>query len=459
MLRLPMPSLSQFARSSVLAILIFAAIFFTSQAAQAMRIQKVVSPAGIEAWLIEEHRVPLITMEFGFDRAGALQDPADKPGRAHFLSGMLDEGAGDMDAQAFQQRLEELAIRLSFDAERDNFSARLQTLSANRDEAARLLRLALTEPRFDEDAVARIRGQILTSLKFDAEDPNKVATRAWFERAFDSHPYSRSPRGTIESVEAITADDLRAAMRDGFARANLKVAVVGDITAEELAPMLDEIFSGLPESASLKTIPDTSLDQDAESDVVRMDVPQSVARFGLPAYKRHHEDFYAAYVLNYIIGGGGFASKLMEEVREKRGLAYSVFTYLYPLDHAGLMIGGVATKNEAVNQSMDVIRGVFSDIADNGVSDETLMYAKQYLVGSYALRFDTSSKIAQQLLGIQLDELGMDYFEKRNSYIEAVTQDDIKRVAADLLKPERLLTVIVGDPPAGEEKEAAAPRG
>ncbi len=438
-----------------LSVLAFIAVLFvTSHPAHAMRIQKVVSPSGIEAWLVEEHRIPLITMEFGFDGAGAKQDPQGKAGRAHFLSGMLDEGAGDLDAQAFQQRLQDLAIRLSFDASRDNFTGRLQTLTANKDEAARLLRLALTEPRFDSDALSRIRGAILTDLKFAQQDPEKVATREWFELAFGDHPYARPTKGTLETIEAMTADDLRGAMQGGFARSNLKIAVVGDITAEELAPMLDEMFGPLPENASLNKVSQTDLAVKVEPEIVRMDVPQSVARFGCPAYDRHHEDFYAAYVLNYIIGGGGFASKLMEEVREKRGLAYSVFTYLYPLDHSGMMIGGVATKNESVKQSIDVIREVLADIAENGVSDDTLMYAKQYLVGSYALRFDTSGKIAQQLLGIQLDELGIDYFDKRNSYIEAVTQDDIKRVATDLLKPERLITVIVGQPQMGSE-----PRG
>jgi len=281
-----------------------------------------------------------------------------------------------------------------------------------------------------------------------------VATRQWFERAFGEHTYARPTKGTLETVEAINAADLRAAMQDGMARSNLKIAVVGAITAEELAPMLDEMFAGLPDEAKLQPVAKADLAMKPEPAIVEMDVPQSVARFGCPAYDRHHEDFYAAYVLNYIIGGGGFASKLMEEVREKRGLAYSVFTYLYPLDHAGMLIGGVATKNEAVEQSIDVIRNVLSEVAENGVSDDTLENAKQYLVGSYALRFDTSGKIAQQLLGIQLDELGMDYFDKRNSYIEAVTQADIQRVAADLLEPERLITVIVGQPEMRSE-----PRG
>jgi len=452
MLRSPALMVRFLRAASVLAFI--AILFATSQSAHAMRIQKVVSPSGIEAWLIEEHRVPLITMEFGFASAGAKQDPQGKTGRAHFLSGMLDEGAGDMDAQAFQQRLEDLAIRLSFDAGRDNFTARLQTLSANKSEAARLLNLALSAPRFDADSVERIRGSIATDLKFSKEDPGQVATREWFALAFADHPYARPTKGTLATIENIGADDLRAAMAEGFSRANLKVAVVGDITAEELAPMLDDMFAGLPEQAALQEVPEAALASKSEPQIVEMNVPQSAARFGLPGYKRHHEDFYAAFVLNYIIGGGGFASKLMEEVREKRGLAYSVFTYLFPLDHAGLMIGGVATKNEAVGESIEVIREVLADVAENGVSDETLMYAKQYLVGSYALRFDTSGKIAQQLLGIQLDDLGSDYFENRNTYIEAVSQEDIKRVAADLLQPERLITVVVGQPQMKSE-----PRG
>ncbi len=440
------------------AVILLAILLFSSQAAQAMRIEKVVSPAGLEAWLIEDHRIPLITMDFGFAGAGAVQDPADKPGRAHLLSGMLDEGAGEMDSLAFQQRLRELAIRLSFDADRDHFSGRLQTLSANRDEAVRLLRLALREPRFDEDALGRIRAQVLTNLKFDEQDPGKVATRAWFERAFAGHPYARPTMGTPEAIAAITADDLRAALREAMARDNLKIAVVGSISPQELAPLLDEIFGALPPAATLAPVAPATMRVAPEPEIVQMDVPQSVARFGLPAYKRHHEDFYAAFVLNYLIGGGGFASRLMEEVREKRGLAYSVFTYLYPLEQTGLMIGGVGTRNDAVNESMSVIRGVMADIAENGVGEETLENAKQYLIGSYALRFDTSSRIAQQLLGIQLDDLGMDYFDKRNSYIEAVTREDVQRVAEDLLKPDRLLTVIVGNPPAAEEK-AAVPRG
>jgi len=439
-------------------ICLAALVAIASQPAQAMRIQKVVSPGGIEAWLIEDHRVPLITVQFGFDGAGAVQDPPERAGRAHFLSGMLDEGAGDMDAQAFQQRLETLAIKLSFDAGRDHFTGRLQTLTGNKDEAVRLLRLALTEPRFDDDAIARIRGQILTDLKFEAQEPGEVATREWFAAAFGDHPYARPPKGTVESIERVGAPDLRALMAAAMARSNLKIGVVGDITADQLAPMLDEMFAGLPEKASIEPVPEADISVRPEPEVVQMDVPQSVARFGLPAYKRHHEDFYAAYVLNYIIGGGGFASRLMEEVREKRGLAYSVFSYLYPLDAAGVMIGGVATKNAAVRQSMDVIRGVLANIAANGVSEEDLRSAKQYLTGSYALRFDTSKKIAQQLLAVQLDELSSDYFDKRNSYIEAVTQADIKRVAEDLLKPEGMLTVIVGDP-APVAEEAAAPPG
>jgi zinc protease len=195
-----------------------------------------------------------------------------------------------------------------------------------------------------------------------------------------------------------------------------------------------------------------------------MTMPQSVVTFGQPGPKRKDEDFIPSYILNYIIGGGGFASTLMTEVREKRGLAYSVYTYLYPLQHTGIMLGGVATKNEAVKESIDVIKGELTRIAANGPSAEELDNAKRYLTGSYALRFDSSPKIADILLWLQLEDLGIDYIDKRNSMIDAVTMDDIKRVAK-LIKPDDLVITVVGQPeglaPAGERTPPAMalPRG
>ncbi|MGD9667695.1 MAG: M16 family metallopeptidase [Hyphomicrobiaceae bacterium] len=416
-----------------------------SRPAHAMKIQQVKSPGGIEAWLVEEHSVPLVAMRFGF-RGGSSQDPESKVGVANFLSAMLDEGAGDLTSNEFQERQEELAMRMSYSDARDAFYGNFETLTENRAESVKLLRLALTKPRFDADAVERIRKQLLASLVYAARDPDKVASKTWFASAFPGHPYGRSASGTEESIGAITSKDLEAFRKRNFARDNLKIAVVGDIDAAMLGQMLDEIFGDLPAKADLTDVPQTAPVAGGLEKVVEMAVPQSVAVFGLPSIKRKDPDFMTAFVLNHILGGGGFSSQLMEEVREKRGLAYSVYSYLMPEDHAAVMLGSVATKNEAIAESLGVIRDVLKRMATIGPTETELDNAKKYLVGSYALRFDTSSKIASQLLGLQMEGFGPDYVENRNAMIEAVSLADIKRVAAKLLDPSQLIVTVVGKP-------------
>jgi zinc protease len=431
--------------SLILSICSFAAASISSTSAQAMNIQKVVSSKGIEAWLVEDHTLPLLALQFGFP-GGTSQDRAGKEGVAYFVSGMMDEGAGDLKSEAFQERVEDLAIDFSFDASRDAFTGGLKTLTKNRGEAFRLLKLALTQPRMDQDAVDRVREQITASIKMDAEDPEKLASAAWFKLVFDGHPYANPVKGTTESIASVTPQDLKDYVRATFSRERLNVAVVGDINAEELKKALDEVFGDLPEKSQLRNVPEAEWRTQASSQVIQLAVPQSVVTFGQPGPKRKDPDFTAAYILNYIIGGGGFSSTLMQEVREKRGLAYSVYTYLYPLDRAGILLGGVATKNEAVAQSISVIQEELARIANNGPTPDELENAKRYLTGSYALRFDSSVKIANTLLWIQIEELGIDYIDKRNAVVDAVSLDDVKRVAAKLIKPGNLVITVVGQP-------------
>ncbi len=427
--------------------------------AHAMQIQKVVSPLGIEAWLVEDHTLPLIATQFGFD-GGSAQDPAGKEGLAYFVSGMLDEGAGDLDSQAFQEKLEGLAIEMTFDATRDVMTGGLKTLTKHKDEAFRLLRLALSEPRMDPDAIERVREQIFAAITTENEDPERVAANAFFAQVFAGHPYGTPTKGTLELARTLTQADLKGYAKRNFARGNLHVAVVGDITAAELASALDVMFGALPEKAVLAEVPEAAWHPQTASQIIPMNVPQSVVTFGQPGLKRKDADFIPAYILNYIIGGGGFASTLMSEVREKRGLAYSVYTYLYPLEHAGIILGGVATRNDAVKELIDVIKQELGRIAVSGPTAEELENAKRYLTGSYALRFSSSAKIADILLWLQIEGLGTDYIEKRNETIEAVTLDDIKRVAK-LFRPDDLVLTVVGQPegmlPPGERTPVAIP--
>ena len=419
-----------------------------------MKIQRVVSPGGIEAWLVEGHTNPLIAIRFAF-RGGASQDDAGKEGLAYFVTAMMDEGAGDLNAIAFQERAQELAMRMDFDAGRDVMLGNVQTLTANKDEVFDLVRLAMTKPRFDEDAVDRVRAQILAGLKFDENDPETVASLAWDRLAFQNHPYGRPIKGTMQSITGITREDLKTYVNRVFARDKLVISVVGDIDAETLGKALDQLFGDLPLHSELASVADANPPLGPTREIIEMDIPQSVAQFGHRGIPRKDDDFIPAYVLNYIIGGGGFSSRLMEEVREKRGLAYSVYSNLYSYQHGPIFVGSVATKNEAVGQSLDVIESELKRLADQGPTAEELKNAKSYLTGAYALRFESSSSIANQLLWIQIEELGIDYVNQRNKLVEAVTLDDIKRVAKRLIEADRLITTIVGKPTA--TKAAGAP--
>lgn len=436
---------------ALVAALAIAAALITPAEAK-MNIQQVTSPGGIKAWLVESRQVPLIAMKFGFE-GGAVQDPDGKEGVANFVAGMLDEGAGGMSSTEFQERQEELAVKMEFEAGRDVFIGTFQTLTRNRDEAADLLRLALTEPLFEKDAVERIKGQILTSLKFDENDPRNVASKEWFRLAFKGHPYARPVKGSPESVASIVGKDLKQFTGKVFARDTLSIGVVGDIDAGALGLMLDKIFGALPEKSSIAQVAEAAAPTGPVRKVVEMNVPQSVAVFGHSGFKRNDKDFIASYVLNYILGGGGFNSRLTEEVREKRGLAYSVYSYLSPYRKAAIYVGNVATENKSMVRSLKVISDELQRMADEGPTAEELKNAKQYLTGSYPLRFDTSPKIASQLMWIQIEDLGIDYIETRNDKIEAVTLEDIRRVAKRLLKADGLIVTIVGKP-EGVKKNA-----
>lgn len=414
-------------------------------AAAAVDVERVVSPGGIEAWLVEDPTAPLVSVSVAF-KGGSALDPLGKEGLAEMVSGLLDEGAGDLDSAAFQRRLADLALDFGFDAGMDSFSGSMRTLSEHRATAFDLLGMALSAPRFDPPAVERIRGQLLTRVARNADDPDAIADRVWWRTVFPDHPYGRRPGGTAESLRAITVDDLKTFAGQRLARDNMVIGVVGDIDAETLAPLLDRAFGKLPAHAAPSSLAEATPASPGAVVVVEKDMPQSVVVFGENGVKRDDPDFYAAYVMNYILGGGGFSSRLTTEVREKRGLAYSVTSYLNTLDHAGLIQGQVGTQNARVAESLEIIRDEWRRMAEEGPTREELDDAKTYLVGSYPLRMTSTGGLARVLSAIQLEGFPIDYMEHRNSYIEAVTLDDVKRVAKRLLDPARLTVVVVGRP-------------
>jgi zinc protease len=420
---------------AVAALVIFAA------PAGATTIERVVSPGGIEAWLVREPAVPLIALNFAFV-GGAAQDPAGKAGTANLVASLLDEGAGDFDSSTFHDRLERKAIELGFEAEHDTLRGSLRTLVENRDEAFDDLRLSLTTPRFDPPAVEIIRAQILSVLRRSATSPTDIASRRWWDTAFAGHPYGRPVSGTLETVADITIDDLNAYTRRVLARANLKVAVVGDIDAETVKSMLDRVFGALPAQPDLAPVATVAPQGLGQRIMVKLDVPQTVITFGGTGIARKDPDFMAAYLVNQILGGGTFSSRLYREVREKRGLAYSVNDDLVLLDHAALFLGATATRADRSGETVDLVEKEIRRLAEGGPTPEELAKAKAYLNAAFALNLDTSSKIAALLVQLQRDDLGIDYITRRTRLIDAVTLDDAKRVAKRLLDGGLLVTVV-----------------
>lgn len=410
-----------------------------------MKIQVVKSPGGIESWLVEEHSVPIVALVFAFE-GGSSQDPSDKDGVASFLARMLDQGAGDLSAIEFQDRKKDLALRIGFGTSKDFFSGGIEALTENRDACAELLKLAITQPRFDVETLERVRSTTLVTLARAAREPHAVANAQWDTVAFAGHVYARPVWGTEEAVAKITADDLESYRRRVFAKNTLKVAVVGDITPDQLGTLIDNVFGELPAKADLYPVPKVAPVGGGQQAVVDMDIPQSVAVFGMECIPRKDPDFMAANLLNHIVGGGGFASKLMEEVRVKRGLAYGVSTSISPSRHTSIIRGRVATRNEMMGTSLEVIRAELEKTANGEVSQAELDNAKSYLIGSYPLSFDSNARIARQLLSLRIAELEPDYVDKRNDQVAAVTLDDLKRVAKRLLGSSNFIVTVVGRP-------------
>jgi zinc protease len=425
--------------------------------AGAVEVKRVVSPGGIEAWLVEDHSNPIISLDLAF-RGSAALDPAGKAGLAHMVASTIDEGAGDLDSQSFQGQLDNLSIRLSFDAGLDQFSGSVRTLTENRDTAFDMLRLALSQPRFDEEPVERIRAQILTGLSREAQDPNSIVRKTIRKLFFPEHAYGEPVGGTPESVAGLTVNDLRGFVAQRFGRDRLVIGVVGDILPKDLARLLDETFMVLPAKAAPVGLVEVEPSGNGELIVIEKDIPQSVVAFGHGGIKRDDPDYYVAYVVNYVLGGGSFSSRLYEEVREKRGLAYSVYSYLGPMDFSAVVMGGVATQNARVAESLQLIRQEWRRMAEKGPTAKELSDAKIYLTGSFPLRLTSTGAVAGMLVGMQLAELGIDYLDRRNDFIEAVSLEDARRVARRIYQADDLSVVVVGQP-EGVTPTRAVPDG
>jgi len=410
----------------------------------ASEIEEFTTPGGIEVWLVNEPSIPIVALEVSF-KGGTSLDLPGKEGAVNLMTGLLEEGAGDLDATQFLEATEELAASYSYRSFRDTVSIEAEMLKENVDEAIDLLRLALNEPNFEQKAFDRVKAQVTSSLSQDKTDPDEIASAKLRELSFPGHPYGTRDEGSLETVGALTRDDVITAHRNTLVTSRMYVGVVGDITADELGPLVDRLLGDLPADGPPLPEP-VEMAIGGGTTIIDLATPQSVALFGHKGIAREDPDFFAAFLLNEILGGSGVESRLMREVREKRGLTYGVYTYLAPFDHATQMMGSVASANDRIADAIKVIQDEWRLAAEMGISEAELNDAKLYVTGAYPLRFDSNVKIAGILVGLQLTGLPSDYIKTRNEKMLAVTLEEVNAMAKRLLQPDALRFVVVGQP-------------
>jgi len=410
----------------------------------AVDIQTLTTPGGIDAWLVEEHSIPFTALEIRF-KGGTTLDPKGKRGVVNLMTGLLEEGAGDLDSSGVTEAREALAASFNYRAYDDVVSISARFLTETQDQAVALLKSSIMDPNFDQIDIDRVREQVLSSIRSDKTDTATIANLKFNSLAWGDHPYGSSSDGTEDSVKALTREDIIAAHRATLSRDRLFVSAVGDITLEELSTLLDQLFGDLPATGAPLPVPAT-YHMTGGITVVPFDTPQSVALFGHQGIKRDDPDYMTAYILNEVFGGDGQDSRLMTEVREKRGLTYGVGTVLLPMDYGELIMGQVQSDNSKMADAVQVIRDEWSKVAADAITEEELNDAKTYLTGAYALRFDGNAPIARIMVGMQMIGLPPSYVTDRNDQIMAVTLDDIRRVAKRIYRPEALHFVVVGRP-------------
>lgn len=408
------------------------------------KIVEVVSPGGIRAWLRQDNSIPLMALKFRFSGGGRIV-PAEKAGAAVLAARMLSEGAGEWDAETFRQALADNAIGLSFSAGRDSFSGDMTTLTENRKLAVSMLRAALTAPLLSVNALRQQKARLVSERRRSLTQPNSIAYRNWFRLAYDGHPYSRSTRGTPETVATVTDGDVRDFLSQVLTRQGLTIGVAGDITPDELAVLLDDAFGALPDHAPPPSPPPAPAPPPGLS-VIEHPGQQSVIVFGHAGVARQDPDWYAALVVTQILGGSTFTSRLGKEVREKRGLAYGIGAGLSPSEAGAVLLGRTATRNEAAGEALALIESEWRRLAEDGPTPEEVDVAKTYLIGSFPLSLDSTGDIAGVLVQMQVYRLPRGYWDARPALFEAVTPERARQVAARLLQPDALLSVVVGNP-------------
>ena len=420
-------------------------IAFISQAEAGPKIQHWTLSNGARVYFVESRELPMLQVRVVFD-AGSSRDPVEKAGVANLTAAMLDEGAGSLGADEIASRFEGVGAEFGAGVDRDMASVSLRSLSdsALLDPALELFAQVLATPAYPAENLERQRAQALVSLQKDAQSPGAIVEKAFYSELYGQHPYASNPLGNEKSLKAITRDDLLVFHRRHYVGTNAWVVIVGDASKRQARNIAERVIGKLPSGITLKPMPPVHTLYSGRMKQIVFPATQTHIYMGHPGVRRGDPDYFALYVANHTLGGSGFASRLMDEVREKRGLAYSVYSYFSPLREAGPFQLGLQTRADQTQQALDIANQTLSDYVQQGPTEKELDAAISNITGGFALRIDSNAKLAEYLAMISFYKLPLDYLDRFVERIREVNAAAIRAALTRHLDPQRMVTVTVG---------------
>ncbi len=408
----------------------------------AVKIEHWTDRSGAEVYFVESHGLPILDVQIDFS-AGTAYDPAERKGLAALTRRLMETGAAGIDEERLAAQLADSAAHLSGSTRRDRSGFSLRTLSsqAEREAALAVLRSVLQQPDFPAAALERERARMIAGIEQGDTRPDEIAAKRFNREIFPDHPYGYSP--TAQTVAAISREDVVAFHRTHFSAREAVVSIVGDVSRAQAEAIAQRLTAGLPEGGAAHELPAQRAPQ---RKTIRIDHPatQCHVYVGLPGMKRDDPDYFPLLVGNYILGGGGFVSRLMQEVREKRGYAYSVYSYFVPLKQPGPFQIGLQTKREQVGDAVKVLEATLTEFLRNGPSEREVERARRNIADGFALRLDSNRKILEYVAAIGYYRLPLDFLEQYPRRVRAVTREQVREAFARRVRPEHLVTVIVG---------------
>ncbi len=433
-----------------------AALCFPMVVLAAPQIQTWQTSNGAAVFFVEARELPIVDVQLAFDAAGSRD--GDLPGLARLTNGLLAEGAGELSADAIAEGFAALGVEFGNSSLRDMASVSLRSLSDENtlDPAVEMVNLVLSKPRFPSPAFERVRNQMQIAVKSDRDSPGRVISKAFYSELYPGHPYGQPPGGTEASLADITREDVVRFHGRYYVARNAVIAIVGDLDKSAAKDMAELLVRGLPAGKPAPSLP--AVQTLATSTQSRIEHPstQTHLRMGQPGMSRLDPDFYALYVGNHALGGSGLVSLLSEEVREKRGLSYSVYSRFSPMRLEGPFMVGLQTRNDQAEEALQVVRETLVRFVEDGPSDEELVAAKRNITGGFPLQIDSNGKIISYLSSIGFYDLPLDYLDRFTARIDAVTQAQVRDAFRRRVHPDRLLTVLVGGADMGSGPAATA---